>query len=497
MIGRQDRSQGTIFIMGSLGDLVPEDHILKRVDRAMDFSWLREEVRDCYCETNGRPGIDPEAALRLMLAGFFQGVVQDRKLMREAGVNVAIRWFAGYRLDEELPDHSSLTRIRQRWGQERFKRIFRRTVEACIRAGLVSGETVHVDATLIRADVSWESLTTEHAEKVLSENRDDPPEEPPPEGAEPKKKRGRPRTRPEHPRKWSPTDPDASMATHRKDQRLEPSYKQHTAVDDLAGVVVDVELTTGQADEGAGLSEVLERVEELTGRKVEAVTADARYASAANYRRMEERGTEAVIPPAPEASAPKHLPLRRFKYDPRRGVRCPGGKWLRRAGRAKNGWMYRARAGDCRECPLRARCLPPSARTRAVKIVNGYEALLRARRSRSRGWERPTRELYRRHRWRVEGAHGEGKTQHGLRRAVRRRRWNVAVQAYLTAAVMNLKRLAAVVLGGAGPEGLRGVFLRVLATLYGLLRAMSDACLNFHFAPLNATKNFIPTALAA
>ena len=90
-----------------------------------------------------------------MLAGFFQGMVHDRKLMREAQVNLATRWFAGYRLDEKLPDHSSLTRIRQRWGAERFKKIFQKTVEACIKAKLVSGETVHVDATLIRADVSW------------------------------------------------------------------------------------------------------------------------------------------------------------------------------------------------------------------------------------------------------------------------------------------------------------------------------------------------------
>jgi transposase len=108
-------------------------------------------VAESYCSDNGRPSIDPEAALRLMLAGFFAGIVHDRKLMREAQVNLAMRWFAGYRLHEELPNHSSLTRIRQRWGEERFKRIFQRTVAACIKAGLVDGETVHVDATLMRA----------------------------------------------------------------------------------------------------------------------------------------------------------------------------------------------------------------------------------------------------------------------------------------------------------------------------------------------------------
>ena len=91
----------------------------------------------------------------------------------EAQVNIAIRWFAGYRLDEKLPDHSSLTKIRQRWGADRFKKIFLKTVQLCIEANLVNGETVHVDATLIRADVSWESLTTEHAESVIQENISD------------------------------------------------------------------------------------------------------------------------------------------------------------------------------------------------------------------------------------------------------------------------------------------------------------------------------------
>ena len=130
---------------------IPNDHILKLVDKAIDLSWLRKEVSDCYNEAMGRPSIDPESALRLMLAGYFQGIVHDRKLMREAQVNLAIRWFAGFRLHEVLPEHSSLTKIRQRWGAEKFKRIFQKTVKMCIDAGLVNGETVHIDSTLIRA----------------------------------------------------------------------------------------------------------------------------------------------------------------------------------------------------------------------------------------------------------------------------------------------------------------------------------------------------------
>ncbi len=230
MIGNQQRWQEDLFVAGTLGELVPDDHVLKRVDNVLDLSWLRREVADCYCADNGRPGIDPEAAVRLMLAGLFQGIVHDRKLMREAQVNLAIRWFAGYRLHEKLPDHSSLTRIRQRWGAERFKRIFQRTVQACCKAGLVNGETLHIDATLIRADVSWESLTTRHVEQVLEVNGEDhSPDDPTRRGP------GRPRTQARHPKKYSPTDPDATMATSCKQYRMEPCYKQHAAVDDQAG----------------------------------------------------------------------------------------------------------------------------------------------------------------------------------------------------------------------------------------------------------------------
>jgi transposase len=170
MLGRKERGRFELFISGSLQQLIPDDHVLVRVDRVLDLSWLRGEVADCYCLDDGRPGIDPEAAVRLMLSGLLTGIVHDRKLMREAQVNIAIRWFIGYELHEKLPHHSSLTRIRQRWGEERFRKIFKRTVESCLKARIATGEIVHIDASLIRANVSWDSLVERHVQEVLSEN---------------------------------------------------------------------------------------------------------------------------------------------------------------------------------------------------------------------------------------------------------------------------------------------------------------------------------------
>ena len=441
--------QEDLFVGSPLRELVPEDHILKRVDTILDLSWLHDAVRGCYCQDNGRPSIDPECALRLMLAGFFQGIVHDRKLMREAQVNLAIRWFAGFRLDEVLPDRSSLTRIRQRWGADLFRTIFERTVAQCIEAGLVTSDTVHIDATLIRADVSWDSLTTRHAEQVVDMNDDNATdgddEEPPASG------RGRPRTKkakPPKPQKYSPTDPDATMSTSCRQYHLEPTYKQHTAVEDKSGVIVDVSVTTGQSNEGKQLIEQIERIEATIGGHVDCVTCDAGYAHGANYASLEERGTDAIIPPPRVVLRKKdiqRIPARRFKYDEHKDrLTCPEGKHLERKGRDSfdNASFFRARVRDCKACPLRERCFSATAKVRTIRLGDGYTALLRARRRKEKGWEEATREKYKRHRWQVEGVHGRAKTQHSLARAIGRGMNNVSIQVYLTAAVMNLKKLA-------------------------------------------------------
>jgi len=470
MVGSQDRWCEDIFVACPLRDLVPDDHILKRVDRVLDLSWLAKEVSDCYCLDNGRPSIDPEAALRLMLAGYLEGIVHDRKLMRRAQTDIAMRWFAGYRLHERLPDHSSLTKIRQRWGEERFRRIFKRTVGLCVKAGLVDGETVHVDATLIRADVSWESLVDEHVEQVMEENKDEV-ESSGETGGKPRRRPGRCRTRSGKPKKRSKTDPEATMAKSSHRRQLSPCFKQHTVVDDKGGVILDVAVTTGEASEGQELLAQLDRVEEQTGKKVQTVTADAGYGRAKNYAELEKRKVAAVVVPPGERAASK-LPIRRFKYDGRHHlVRCPTGKILHRQGDqpSEKGWIYRARACDCRQCPLKQRCVPKSSAVRTVLIVDGYEALLRARRARNQGWDEDRKELYRRHQWWAEGRNGEAKIQHGLARAVRRGRWNVAIQSYLTAAVINLKRLAK---EDAGNPRLRPVVAALTRLIDGFCRLL-------------------------
>jgi transposase len=404
--------------------------VLVKIDHVLDLGWLRAEVTELYCADNGRPGIDPEVAVRLMLAGFLLGIVHDRRLMREAQVNLAIRRFIGYALHEALPDHSSLTRIRQRWGEDIFRRIFTRVVQQCQAAGLVSAETVHIDASLIRANVSMDALVSHHLDAVEAAN----------DAERDARTSGKFK-------KLCRTDPDATMATSSR-APLRPAYKQHTAVDDLAGVVVDVEIVTGEEHDTGRFTERLDAIGEALGATPDRITADTIYGVGRVYAALEERQIEAVIPPlrSPRRKGAQGFPTERFKYDPHHDVvRCPAKKRLTPRNSTKSGRWYRADRRDCARCPLKAQCLPQGAPSRRVHIVTNHAAILRARRKRA-AWGKDDHAIYTRHRWRVEGAHGTAKTLHGLARAIRRGLENMKIQALLTAIAMNLKKLAAAVI---------------------------------------------------
>lgn len=168
----------------------------------------------------------------------------------------------------------------------------------------------------------------------------------------------------------------------------------------------------------------------------------AGYAYAKVYGALERRGVDALIPAKAEPIKSR-VPLRRFRYDAKHDIlKCPRGRILRPARPIKHGRFFYSKAKGCARCPLKGDCLSKGRVNKAVVVGNDYPALLRAGRRRER-WSRQDRRLYQRHRWRSEGFHGEAKTWHGLARAIRRGLSNMKIQAYLTAAAINLKRLAA------------------------------------------------------
>jgi hypothetical protein len=217
-------------------------------------------------------------------------------------------------MNDRLPDHSSLTRMRRRWGVDRFRKLFAGIVRACAAAGLAPGEVVHIDVEplsrhwserqwrrLIRADVSFDALVERRLDAVDAANLT--------------QEERLTRTTGKF-KKVCSTDPDAAMATNSRNQRLQPACKQHTAVDDMAGVIVDVEVVTGEEYDIGRVAERMDAIAQTLGRAPGVITADAACGTGKVYAALVERKIEAVIPHRPPTRRPDAkgfpaLPLRR------------------------------------------------------------------------------------------------------------------------------------------------------------------------------------------
>jgi transposase len=161
MMGRKERHFAPLIHV-SLEELVPADHFYRHLERTLDLSFVREFVQPTYAG-GGRSSIDPVVFFKLQLVMFFEDIRSERLLMRHAADRLSVRWYVGYDLDEPLPDHSSLTRIRERYGVEVFRRYFEQIVEQCQQAGLVWGKELYIDATKVEANASLDSLTPRFA----------------------------------------------------------------------------------------------------------------------------------------------------------------------------------------------------------------------------------------------------------------------------------------------------------------------------------------------
>ena len=138
-------------------DLVPGDHFYRHLERALDLAFVRDLVRGAYASI-GRPSLDPVVFFKLQLVMFFEGLRSERQLMRVAADRLSLRWYLGYDLAEPLPDHSSLTRIRERYGLDVFRGFFAAITEQCVRAGLVWGQELNLDSTEVEANAALDSL---------------------------------------------------------------------------------------------------------------------------------------------------------------------------------------------------------------------------------------------------------------------------------------------------------------------------------------------------
>lgn len=405
MLGR-NRSEPALFQMVDVEALVPPGHLLRRVDAVVDLSFVREAVAECYSAGAGRPSIDPELAVRMMLLGELYDI-GDRELCDEIGMHAGMRWFCRLNFHDPVPDHSTLSRLRnERWAESGlFDRLMDKVIRQCCEAGLVSGRHLSVDGTEMRADASVKSL----ARRGPQPSPPDPPAPPgsgSARGQEPKPAgewdgRGARYRNDTH---VSSTDPDARLYRKGDSREARLSYLVHDLIDTKSRVILGrrASTATGAAEREVALEmldDVLERRKELgLEQRPEILTGDANYGASDFVTDVLARE---VVPHVPllAGAAMEEIPTwTRPTFD-----------------------LAQRRTRDRRVAEATARNL-----VRDVHRTRGYQ-------------------ISRKLRIRSEHVFAEGKCEHGLDRARRRGLSRVQGQATLTAVVQNLKRLAAFV----------------------------------------------------
>ena len=400
MMGHLKSEQGQLFYEFRLSDAVPEDHLVRKIDAALDLSWLCGELAPHY-SSMGRPSIDPELMIRMLVVGYVFAIRSERLICREVQVNLAYRWFCRLGIEDVVPDHSVFSRARNERFREGdiFRRVFERVVEACIAAGLVGGEGFAVDASLIAADANkqrsiagqdWhrdrDPGRSSRAVKEYLATLDDTAW-----GA----------ATDVVPKFISPSDPAAQWTGAHKGPAFF-AYSDNYLIDVKFGIIMDVEASRAirQAEVGAAKT-MIERTEERFGLKPERLAGDTAYGSGANLDWLVNGAKIAPHIPVNDKSKREDGTFSRedFSFDKERNVYiCPAGKVLTTTGKlASDGetLYYRPRARDCRGCPVKPQCCPKASVRRiprslyepardVARAVAKTEAFEQSRRERKR-----------------------------------------------------------------------------------------------------------------
>jgi transposase len=479
MMGTKIRSFAPLPQDISLENLVPEEHFYRRLQARLDLSFVRELVVPLYAN-GGRPSVDPVVFFKLQLIMFFEDLRSERQLMRVVADRLSLRWYLGYDLNEPLPDHSSLTRIRERFGLEVFRRFFERIVEECFEAGLVWGEELFFDATKVEANASLDSMRSrsllegrleEHLVGVFPEDAPSAQNEGHLVAAEvgPAGREGQELARTNagvhrwiaeagHQERgvvrWgykrmadlrmSTTDPDASpMHQKKKKSASTLGYLTHYVVDGgKARVILDVLVTGAEVMENLPMVEMLFRNTFRWRLRPHSVTGDAAYGTRENIAAIEKAGVRAYTALPEQGKRTSLLTIEDFVYDAERDLyTCPQGEILRRQGRDHRGGYvrYAVRSSACNECPLRSKCTnSPKGRWVSRSLDEEYLERVRAYRE-----TEPYRKALRKRAVWVEPLFGEAKEWHGFRRFRLRRLEKVNSEALMIASGQNVKRLLA------------------------------------------------------
>ena len=438
MIGPIQQSDAKLFHYSvNLEKRVRENNPLRAVKAAVDFGFVRQRVAAFYGR-EGHESTDPIVIMKLMLLLFLDNVSSERELMRIVGERLDYLWFLEFDLDDEVPNHSVLSKARKRWGTEVFEEVFIGTVQQCVVAGLVDGKKIHMDGSLIDANASGKSLKKGPPELIealrkVYRGEVQKLEEPDDEGGRSKKQVTA----------WvSSTDPDAAPSRKNANDPARLRYKNHRVVDDQCGVITAMETTPGNVLENQKLVDLVEQHETHTGMRVAVVVADAQYGTNENFAECQQRQIRSHMKDL--QSTLKQARQRRgifqqrdFRYDEQTETYiCPAGESLKRSPSIERGfYIFFSNAAVCGQCSLRTQCTTSKRAIRKLKRHIHHEQIERARAESHSGWGRRDR---RRRQHLMEGSFAES-TRHGFKRARWRRLHNQRIQDLLIATCQNIR----------------------------------------------------------
>jgi transposase len=488
MMGTKKRAFAPLPDNLSLEELVPRDNFYRRLQARLDLSFVRELVEPLYAK-GGRPSVDPVVFFKLQLVMFFEDLRSERQLMRTVADRLSVRWYVGYDLHEPLPDHSSLTRIRERYGLLVFRRFFERIVEECIDAGLVRGEELFFDATKVEANASMESRIPRFSaeahlgelfegeatpESEAAEETSMPPAEADLDALPSSGERellaknaqqsdwissdGKPdRTIVRHGYRRksdyevSLTDPDAALMQHKRGaSRM--GYHAHYVVDGgKARVILNVLVSPADVMENQPMLDLLWRTRFRWRARVRRVVGDSTYGTKEIIAAVEKASIRAYLSTTDFEKKSPYYGSSRFVYEPERDLyRCPQGEPLRLYTQSytERVTKYRAQPQSCNACPSKPECTPGNnGRVLRRSFDEGFLERVRAYRE-----IEPYKKALRKRKVWVEPMFAEAKEWHGMRRFRLRRLWRVNVEALVIAAGQNVKRL--LTFRGRGPRRL-------------------------------------------
>ncbi len=434
-VGRQDR----LFYEFDLEDMVPGDHLLRRIDAALDLSWLRGEMKAHYSPL-GCPSVCPELMVRMLIVGYCYSIRSERRLCQEVKMNLAYRWFCGLGLEDKVPHHSTFSVNRHGRFRESdiLRKVFEEVVCGCMTAGLVGGEGFAVDASVIEAnasrfrrvegsEVDWtdeQRASRPVQEYLVALESENPP------------------TNPERaPKAMSPSDPSAAWTTRGR-HKVMFGYSLNYLIDMENAVILDVEATPTRISKEVDATEtMIERVEQRFGLKPDRLAGDVAYGTGEMLGWLVAHDIDPHIPVWDKSKREDGTFSRtEFIYDQERDLYiCPGGKALKTTGRVHDGktLYYRASKFDCEACPLKARCCPKSPERRIPRDLNEAardytRALMETEAYAASSGERK----------KIEALFGEAKSILSMVRLRLRGLTGARDEFLLTATVQNLKRLA-------------------------------------------------------